>query len=524
MRGSVAHESEILAQILSLRDDPVGFVHYAYPWSRPGTPFEKFKGPRTWQMEELEAIGEHVRKQEFAFANGLPLQIWRSSYRSGRGPGKSALMGMVSHWHMSTRLGSTTIVAANTETQMRTKTFPEFAVWFGSAINAHWFVLDAMKISPAEWLVEAMKRPPEEGGRGIDPKYWYVAGQTWSEENPSAFAGTHNPLGLAVMFDEASGIHPEVWNVTEGFFTEENPWRFWMAASQMRTRSGRMFDIHEDAKMGYGWRTRTISTRGMEGVDQALVTDQIRRYGADSDWVRVEIDGLAPLTAEDQFIPRDNVLAAQRNELGQDYGEALILGVDPAPRGKTSWRFRQGRNARNCCGPATHGAWYGKDNVEIAQGVLNLDSKYKPDHLCIDFGMGTGVIDIVKRKRTNGRLHVVKFGDSPHAGKQSEWGNHAIELWAAVRDWLPGGMIEADDGSKGTLSQQLTDRGWRGKLNDNDKKILETKEDLMKRGVKSPDDGDALALTFEINPPRVDRAPRGGSSKVAEGVGESMTD
>jgi hypothetical protein len=381
-----------------------------------------------------------------------------------------------------------------------------------------------LKISPDAWLVDLVKKLPEEGGLGIDPKYWYVAGQMWSEANPDSFAGAHNPYGMMLLFDEAAGIHPRIWEVSEGFFTEVNPYRYWMAASQMRRREGAFFSLFNDPVFGAGWDLKTLSTRGMEGVDQAVVEDQIRRYGADSDFVRVEIDGLPPRTSEDQFIPWDNVRAAQTNDFGQDYGEPLILGVDPAPRGKTAWRFRQGRNARNCCGPATHGHWDGKDNVQIAQGVLDLDAKYKPDHICIDFGMGTGVIDILKRKRTHGRLHEVKFGDAAHGGKQTEWATHAIELWAKVRDWLPGGMIEVDDGSKGTLSQQATDRGWRWSQREDGKKILETKEDLQKRGVKSPDDFDALACTMEVNPPRVDRPLRGGQSRVVDGVSSSMTD
>jgi hypothetical protein len=342
----------------------------------------------------------------------------------------------------------------------------------------------------------------------------------WSDANPDSFAGAHNPYGMLLQFDEAAGIHSKIWEVSEGFFTEINPYRFWQAASQMRRREGRFYELFNDPKMGAGWNLRTLSTRGMPGVDQAVVEDQINRYGKDSDFVRVEILGLAPQTSEDQFIPWDNVRAAQTNELVTDWGEPLILGVDPAPRGKTSWRFRQGRNARDCCGPKTRGSWLGYDNVQIAQGLIDLDSKYKPDAICIDFGMGTGVIDILKRKRLNGRLHEVKFGDAPHR-KSSEWATHAIELWGMVRDWLPGGMIEKDDGEKGSLSQQMCDRGWRWSGREDGKKILETKEELQGRGVKSPDDVDALACTFEVNPPRTDRLPRGGAIKIADGVDPS---
>lgn len=509
MLGTVAHETEIFTQLLALKDDPLGFAYYAYPWGRPNSPFEN--GLRTWQKEELTALADHTQEQAFRYQNGMPLKVWKSAWSSGRGPGKSAVLGITANWHASTHIGAPTIVAANTETQLRSKTFPEYAVWFGAGINAHWFTLETLRIVPAPWLLELVRKLPEEGGLGIDPKYWYVAGQTWSEDNPDAFAGAHSPYGMLLQFDEASGIHSKVWEVSEGFFTETNPYRIWQAASQMRNRQGRFYEIFNDADMGTGWRCRTLSTRGMPGVDQVVVEEQIKRYGADSDFVRVEIMGLPPRTSEDQFIPWDAVRAAQQNTLGIDYDEPLILGVDPAPRGKTSWRFRQGRNARDCVGGSTFGSWLGYDNVQIANAVLALDAKFKPDDICIDFGMGTGIIDIVKRKRTNGRLHEVKFGDTAH-DKSNEWATHAIELWGKMRDWLPGGMLEKDDGEKGSLSQQLTDRGWRWSGREDNKKILETKADMQARGVKSPDDADALAITFEVNPPRrPDRWPKGNA-------------
>ena len=520
MLGSAAHESEILTQILALKDDPVGFAFYAYPWGRAGTPFASYSGPRDWQLEELTLMGEHIRKSRFAIDNGLSAPIWKAAYSSGRGPGKSAKLGMTAHWLVSTHIGATAIISANTESQLRTRTFPEFGVWFGSAINSHWFSQETMRVVPAPWLQDLVKKLPEEGGLGIDPKYWFVQGQTWSADNPNSFAGVHNPYGLMLGFDEAAGIPSEIWNVAEGFWTETNPYRLWIAASQMRNRQGRFFDLFNDAQMGHGWRLRTLSTRGLQGVDQAVVEDQIKRYGIDSDFVRVEIMGLPPRTSEDQFIPWDAVRAAQQNELVRDYGEPLILGVDPAPRGKTAWRFRQGRNARDCCGPATHGHWLGHDNVQIAEAVLALDAKFRPDAICIDFGMGTGVIDVLKRKRTHGRVHEVKFGDNAHT-KDTEYATHAIELWARLRDWLPGGMIDKDDGAKGSLSQQLTDRGWRWSGREEGKKILETKDDMQRRGVKSPDDADALACTFEVNPPRNDARRGGGQVIIAQDVGKS---
>src|SRR5574341_1591785 len=110
MLGSLDHEQEIMTQVFALKEDPLGFAHYSYPWGSPGTPFEK--GIRPWQTEEIKRLGDHVLEQSFRYANGLPMKVYRRGWSSGRGPGKSALFGMLAHWHLSTHLGAPTIVSA----------------------------------------------------------------------------------------------------------------------------------------------------------------------------------------------------------------------------------------------------------------------------------------------------------------------------------------------------------------------------------------------------------------------------
>src|SRR5574341_1289982 len=471
-----ANEDELIAHLLTFADDPAGFVYTVYPW----------------QIEELEAMAEYCLRQKFALDHDLPLDIFRAAYSSGRGPGKSALFGMASHWLISTHIGAQAIVAANTETQLRAKTFPEFGRWFTSAINSHWFVMEALRISIVPWLADLAAKHPTEGGRGIDPKYWNVIGQTWTEENPSAFAGSHNPYGLLVGFDEASGIPAPVWDTADGFFTDRSVFRAFLAASQMRENQGRFFELFNNEKIGKGWGKRCITIRDFPGVDQKWVRDQIDRYGEGSDFVRVEIDGMAPRTSSAQFIASEYARSAEENVFSPNFDAPLLLGVDPAPRGITAWRFRQGQDARACCGKETMGKLYGKDNHEIASEVMRLDAKYRPDAICIDFGMGTGVIDILKRVKLWGKLVEVKFGESPM--RDGEAGSRACELWCEMRDWLPNGMIERDP----DLFAQLTDRGWKWSGREDGKKVLESKDDLKRRGVKSPDDADALACTFAV--------------------------
>ena len=71
--------------------------------------------------------------------NRLDYEMFRSAIASGRGIGKSALVSWLIIWMLSTRLGSTIIVTANTESQLRSKTWAELGKWLTLAINGHWF-------------------------------------------------------------------------------------------------------------------------------------------------------------------------------------------------------------------------------------------------------------------------------------------------------------------------------------------------------------------------------------------------
>jgi hypothetical protein len=254
----------------------------------------------------------------------------------------------------------------------------------------------------------------------------------------------------------------------------------------------------------------------MEGIDQEWVREMVEQYGEDADVVRVEIRGLPPVTRDDQFISPVAAKAAQDNVMAWDRAAALVLGVDPAPRGKTAWCFRQDTNARDPVGADSHGSLKGKDNFEIAMHIIALDNKHRPDYICVDFGMGTGVIDILKRHRLNGRLMEVKFGASP-LNRNGEFATRGSELWGVVRDWLPRGMI-AQDSTDYPLFKQLTDRSWKWSGREDGKKIVETKTDMAARGVASPDDADALACTFAVNKTARRRDGVATAPRIVDGV------
>jgi hypothetical protein len=152
-------------------------VLFAFPWGQPNTPLAKFKGPRTWQRKILRKIATHIKTNK----GQVDMDALRQAVASGRGIGKSALVAWLILWMLTTRIGSSVIVSANSEAQLRSVTWGELQKWATMVINNHWWESSATKLVPAKWLTELVERDLKKGTR-----YWAAEGKLWSEENPDS--------------------------------------------------------------------------------------------------------------------------------------------------------------------------------------------------------------------------------------------------------------------------------------------------------------------------------------------------
>ena len=177
---------ELIEALGALTHDPLAFVYFAYPWGEPGTPLEDMEGPDEWQIQILKDIGEQLKK-------GKDLQTAiQEAVASGHGIGKSALISWLIHFAISTHENTRGVVTANTEGQLRTKTWPELSKWHNMFIAKDLFTYTATAIFSSDKDYE---------------KTWRIDAIPWSKNSPESFAGLHNQGNrILVLFDEASAI------------------------------------------------------------------------------------------------------------------------------------------------------------------------------------------------------------------------------------------------------------------------------------------------------------------------------
>ena len=498
-------EQELMTELLdpNLADDLRAHVMFMYPWGKENTPLERFREPRKWQIAELEEKTDHLRRNKQRIQQGLVPEVWMGSKASGRGIGKSAEVSFEGMWMMTTRLGSTSIFTANTEAQLVSRTMAELGKWHTLAINSHWFDRNAMSLRPAEWFKTLLEEQLK-----IDTGYYYLQAQLWSEEKPDAFAGVHNHNGVMLKFDEASGIPQSIFSVSEGFFTEPVLDRYWDLYGNPRNNTGAFFESHH--RFRDFWRAKQIDARTVEGTDPKVYQKIIDQYGVDSDEARIEVYGEFPNAGARQFIPMDFIEDARSRELFPDSGAPLILAADVGRYGEdpSVIRFRQARDARSI--PAQR--FLGLDTMAFADRIADAAGKYNPDAIVVDEnGVGGGVVD--RLRQLGFKVHGVNSQGAPT--DKAKYINLRAELYDLMKDWLRIGCI--DDSS--TLRDDLKSPEFDF---NNPKALLqvESKEKMKARGLASPNDSDALMMTFAVHPARRDLRSSSSRRKgaVAKGI------
>lgn len=294
--------------------------------------------------------------------------------------------------------------------------------------------------------------------------------------------------GIANYFHETwQGAEPpreEVSADGNGYIQVFIPW-FWETGYRIEPPED--FTMSEE-ETKYAW---------LHGLDEEQIFWRRRKIAEmDNDPNRFKRD--YPATAEEAFessgdnilIRSDLVAAARRRGLENFYQPigAVIMGVDVARQGDdaTAFVIRQGRVVLH------RERMVGAKANEVATRLMMLRGQWGVDHTFIDGtgGYGTAVYDVLVDRGKEADTTCVHFSGA--ADEPERFYNVRTEMWWRVKEWMEAGAQVTNDPDWGRDLCAPQYKYQRDMIQ------LESKDDIKKRIKRSPDVGDALALTFRF--------------------------
>lgn len=457
-------EEQLVEDIGGFTHDPLGYVIYNYPWGVAGTELAGHKGPRKWQAKVLKSIGDKLAGGAADLG-----EVIREAVASGHGIGKSALVSWLCNWAVDTCRGARGVVTANTDLQLRTKTWPEIAKWRRLGLTASWFTVTATALVSVEAGME---------------KEWRIDASPWSENNTEAFAGLHNEgKRLILIFDEASKIADIVWEVASGALTDINTEIIWCVFGNPTRNVGRFRECFR--KLSHRWTTYQIDSREVEGTNAKEHAEWIEDYGVDSDFVKVRVRGMFPSASPRQYFPQDRIDAAYGRHLRpEQYNFApSIITVDPAWEGDDELVIG---HRKGLMFEILKIMPKNDNDIFVANLVARYEDEHKADAVFIDGGYGTGIVSAGKTMGREWRL-VWFSSESADPGCL----NKRSEMAMQVNEWFKaGGAIPADPKLADELASMEAKPRLDGKLQ------FYSKPEMKKLGLPSPNRFDSLGLSF----------------------------
>lgn len=422
------------------------------------------------------------------------------SVRSGQGVGKTSLEAWVVVWFLCCRPNPKVVCTAPTRQQLHDVLWAEVAKWLEGSMVKNLLKWTKTKI----YMIGHEQR-------------WFATARTATK--PENMQGFHEDYMLFIV-DEASGVADPIMEAIDGTLSgPEN--KLLMCGNPTRT-SGYFYRSHHQNRGDF--RTHKVSARNSKRTNRKNIERLEKQYGQDSDVVRVRVDGEFPRAEPDTFIPLELAEAAAAREvyvriLDEDIGEwsqsipdtaEIEIGVDVArfgddetvivPRVGLMVPFIRTYTKQDTMVTA---GWA----ISAAKELMRFYGRPRCTIKIDDDGVGGGVTDRIREVVREEGLYidVVDCHNGGKADDYDHYDNWGTEAWANVRDLFQAGEIQIpnDEDLIGQLSTRKYTVTSKGRI------ILESKKEMKKRGLRSPDRADALVLAFAKSGMVIDPAAAG---------------
>jgi hypothetical protein len=425
-----------------------------------------------------------LNKEEERYASKIGISIM-----SGKGTGKDAWTSWVVAWFLCCFPNPKIACTAPTKHQLKDILWAEISKWLRGSEIKDFLVWQSDKVF---WK--------ESGG-----KEWFAVARTTNvkgsqEEQAATLAGFHEDY-MCLIVDEASDVPNAVFSPLESTLTGKC--NFAIVIFNPNHSSG--YAIDTQFKDRAHWIPIRWNAEDSERVAKSSIEFKQKKYGRDSNYFRITVLGLPPLADPNVLIPWDWVMQCVDLEMEALDDDPEVFGLDVGGGGDPSILLRRkGPRVISLDEMNTH------ESEVLIGWVIRRVLDAEADLLMVDsIGIGWGVAGHLRTRLD--RVKVTDVNVSESASDDERFAGLRDELWWSVRELFEARLISIPNDD--VLIGELTTI----KYVELPKIKVESKRDMKKRGLMSPNRADALCLT-EYFSSSTRRALGGRAKQVRRGT------
>jgi len=411
----------------------------------------------TWFIENILNVKTMYQYQKDVISDLANFD--KVAWRSGHGCGKTTTAAWAVLWFLFTFPQSKVITTASAWRQVQKQLWPEIHHWLNRASLEK---IGNPQYEPLNLMIK------------MDDA-WFATGE--ASDDPAKMEGFHAPYLLYVI-DEGKTVPPATYEAIEGALTQGG--KSLVISTPPADKAGYFYDIFSRKVPGY--KLHHTSSEDSPNVSKRWIESRKQEWGEDSPVYITRVKGEFAESGESYLISLSRIEAAIDKDLPD--GE-IVAGLDPARFGedKTALVVRRGMKTIRVY------QWAKQDTMETVGAVKRILDEMKVNRVVVDvIGIGAGVAD-----RLNELGYTVnEFNSAERAEDSDRFKNKRAEMWDGLRQRFINEEISIpnDETMIGQLSNLKYKYDSAGKL------LVEGKEDIKKRGLKSPDCADALAMCY----------------------------
>jgi phage terminase large subunit len=470
-----------------------------------------------WRTSALlyakQRLGLNPTTQQSELLTAIQGDGAKVSVRAGHGVGKSAAVGAAIWWMLECFDFPKIPCTAPTASQLRDVLWSELGKWARRSDE----ISRAHGLPEEIWLSNLFTINQDRIADKGSPDQWFAVARTARKENPDALQGFH-ASGIRISADgttieeitedgqimfvveEASGVDDAIFEVAEGALSSHGA-RLLMVGNPTRN-TGYFARSHRQDRADF--KPLHFACADSPLVDAGYRDRLVRKFGEGSNVVRVRADGEFPKQDDDTLIALEDVEGAITREASPASGDRR-MGVDVARFGddRTVFTLRVGNVVEQCVVRA-------KQDTMVTVGEAKLYAEtWQADTIYVDeCGLGAGVVDRLRElKMPVIGVNVAESAPENVRSRIDENGRRIISdappfklrdhLWQEGARWIredAPSFAKLDRDVAEDLAGEMASVKYR--LNSSGQLVVESKDDMKRRGLRSSDIADSLLLTF----------------------------